>query len=384
MSGGATGFSSVRRVFSSLEHREPDRVPLDIGGTTVTGIHADALRRLLESMSFSAPVVLTDTVQQTAVPEGGFPASLGVDTRRVGPDRIQGPKGRIVEDAFRVAWEKKPGELYYSQISWPLKARDELSEALALYAFPEPDGESLSQLARKATRSGAPEGQDGLFPVLDRDCAGLMEMSARLRGADLFYTDFYTDRAGVEELAERLLEYKLAYWDAMLGGWDGSDVVVSEADDFGTDLSLLVSPTFLAEIYFPRYRKLFAFIKKKAPTARIFFHSCGAVRPIIPDFIDMGVDILNPVQYSARDMDLAGLKKDFGKDLVFWGGGIDTQKIFPFGTAEEVRDEVKRVLDVMAPGGGFVFATVHNIQADVPTRNILALIETFHDYGRYR
>ncbi len=379
-----TGLSSVRRVFASLGHREPDRVPLDIGGTTVTGIHADALRRLLESMSLAMPVVLTDTVQQTAVPEGGFPASLGVDTERVGPDRIRGPKSRVVEDAFRVAWERKPGELYYSQVSWPLKARDGLSDALEVYAFPEPDGESLSSLARKAARSEAPDGKGGLFPILDRDCAGLMEMSARLRGTDLFYTDFYTDRAGVEALAEKLLEYKLAYWEAMLGGWDGSDVVVSEADDFGTDISLLVSPEFLAEIYFPRYRKLFSFIRKKAPKARIFFHSCGAVRRIIPDFIEMGVDILNPVQYSARDMDLAGLKKDFGKDLVFWGGGIDTRKIFPFGTEEEVRNEVKRVLDVMAPGGGFVFATVHNIQADVPTRNILAMLETLHEYGRYR
>ncbi len=149
------------------------------------------------------------------------------------------------------------------------------------------------------------------------------------------------------------------------------------------DVSLLVSPNLLKEIYFPRYKQLFEAIKRWNPKAKIFFHSCGAIRPIIPDLIEAGVDILNPVQYSARGMELEGLKNDFGKDVVFWGGGIDTQKILPFGKPQEVRDEVKRVLDIMAPGGGFVFATVHNIHSDVPTENIEAMLETLFEYGRY-
>ena len=379
MTNKAASLTSKDRILLALDHKEADRIPLDIGGTTVTGIHEDALKRLLAAKGLTASIFFTDTVQQTAVPEAGLPEDVGADARRIGPDRIRGEKKQLVRDAFGVDWEKKPGELYYSQVTWPLKDGDELSDALGRYVFPAPDKAYLAGLAKAGKVTASP-----LFPVLDRDCAGLMEMSARLRGPEAFYTDFYTDRKGVEALAESLLEYKFAYWESLLDGWDASPAVISEADDFGTDVSLLVSPEFLREIYFPRYRKLFSFLKKRLPKAKIFFHSCGAVRSVIPDFIELGIDILNPVQYSAKDMDLPGLKKDFGKDIVFWGGGIDTKEILPFGKPEKVRDEVKRVIDILAPGGGFVFATIHNIQADVPTANLLALLETLKEYGRYQ
>jgi uroporphyrinogen decarboxylase len=352
---------------------------LDIGGTTVTGIAITALGRFLKERGLESGLVLTDTVQQTALPNRDILKSMGVDTVRIGPDRIKEPHPSAVTDDFGVRWEKKVGELYYSQTSWPLRQGDLLSDALSSYAFPEPDRDYLASLVR-GSRSSA----DGSCPVLDRDCAGLMEMSARLRGTESFYTDFYTDPAAVEALAELLYTYKTAYWETMLKAWGEGPVVVSEADDYGTDISLLVSPEILRKMYFPRYRKLFAFIKKLNPEAKIFFHSCGAVKPIIPDFIEMGVDILNPVQYSAKDMELPSLKRDFGRDITFWGGGIDTKEILPLGKPEKVRDEIKRVLDILAPGGGFVFATIHNIQADVPPANLEAMLETLSTYGRYR
>ena len=124
-------------------------------------------------------------------------------------------------------------------------------------------------------------------------------------------------------------------------------------------------------------------MRSKAPDAFVFFHSCGNIRPFIADFIDMGIDIVNPVHITAEGMDPVQLKMDFGKDIVFWGGGIDTQGTLPHGTAQEVADEVKRNLDVFAPGGGFVFNTIHNIQADVPPENIIAMVETLQSYGRY-
>jgi uroporphyrinogen decarboxylase len=133
----------------------------------------------------------------------------------------------------------------------------------------------------------------------------------------------------------------------------------------------------------PREKKLFEFIKRKAPGVKILFHSCGSVYDIIPDLIEIGVDILNPVQVTAASMDSARLKREFGSEITFWGGGIDTQQVLPHGTPQEVRDEVKRRIDDFAPGGGFVFATVHNIQEDVPVANVIALWETLMEYGVY-
>jgi uroporphyrinogen decarboxylase len=134
----------------------------------------------------------------------------------------------------------------------------------------------------------------------------------------------------------------------------------------------------------PRHKELFNFIKGHSRAA-VFLHSCGAVYDLIPDFIESGVDVLNPVQVGAAGMgDTRRLKREFGKDLIFWGGGVDTQSILPRGTPAEVRDEVKRRIGDLAPGGGFVFAAVHNIQPDVPTENIMAMWEAWQEYGSYR
>jgi uroporphyrinogen decarboxylase len=122
---------------------------------------------------------------------------------------------------------------------------------------------------------------------------------------------------------------------------------------------------------------------KLAPHAKRFFHSDGNVRPLIPDFLEMGVDILNPIHIRAKDMAPAALKRDFGRDLVFWGGGVDTQGILPTGTPQQVKDDVRRNIEALAPGGGYVFNTIHNIQADVPPVNIIAMWETLQEYGVY-
>jgi len=152
-------------------------------------------------------------------------------------------------------------------------------------------------------------------------------------------------------------------------------------NDIASQHGPLISPDTYRRLIKPKDRKLFEAVKKKSD-AKIFYHLCGACRHFIPDLIEIGVDILNPVQVAARDMDTARLKKDFGKGITFWGG-VDTQRVLPYGTPEQVRDEARRRIDDLAPGGGFVFATVHNIQNDVPPENIMAAVETLHEYGLY-
>jgi uroporphyrinogen decarboxylase len=156
----------------------------------------------------------------------------------------------------------------------------------------------------------------------------------------------------------------------------------STIETFAGQYRMLISPAMYRRIVKPLHRQLFDFIHARTK-AKIFFHSCGAVRPVIGDLIEIGVDILNPVQVSATGMDSAELKREFGKDIVFWGGGVDTQGMYGTGTPQEVRDDVKRRIEDLAPGGGFVFATVHNIQGNVPPENIMAMWDALQEYGIY-
>jgi len=153
-------------------------------------------------------------------------------------------------------------------------------------------------------------------------------------------------------------------------------------DDLCGQDGWLIRPDLYRKMIKPKQRRLVEAVKRKTD-AKLFYHSCGASYDLIPDLIDIGFDIINPVQVSARGMDTLRLKRDFGRDIVFWGGGVDTQQVLPFGKPAEVVDEVKRRIDDLAPGGGFVFAAIHNIQAFVPPENIVAAFDTALDYGKY-
>jgi uroporphyrinogen decarboxylase len=377
---------SYTRVAKTLNFEEPDRVPLDVGGTTVSGIHVSTLKKLFETWGYQGHIHMPDPIQQVALAEPSFMGRLGVDTLRIGPDRIPGFEQQVrsrdgvesITDPWGIEWEKKEGEQYFSQVSYPLSGEKNLSRALETYRRPKPRPDRLQPVFGKDNLKEATR-----FPVLDRDCAGILEMSLRLRGVERFYQELLLDIQAAEELAEQILSYKLDYWDAALEAFGPRPALISEADDYGSDFSLMVSPQVLKRVYFPRWKELFRVIKKKNPQAKIFFHCDGAIKDIIPDLIRMGVEILNPVQYTASGMELAGLKRDFGRELIFWGGGIDTRHILPSGRPWEVRDEVKRVLEIMAPGGGYVFSTIHNIQADVPVDNLLAMLDALRNFGAY-
>jgi uroporphyrinogen decarboxylase len=178
------------------------------------------------------------------------------------------------------------------------------------------------------------------------------------------------------------VEFKLAYWEMVLAEFGDRVDVVIESDDIGTQTSTLMSPRMYRKYIKPCHKKILDFIHSKT-SAKVFFHSCGAIRPIIPDFIEIGVDIINPVQFNLAGMEPASLKKEFGRDVVFWGGGVETQSILGGGTTEQVRENVRQQIEVLADDGGFVFATVHNIQADVPPENLNAMWEAVMEFGKY-
>jgi uroporphyrinogen decarboxylase len=183
-------------------------------------------------------------------------------------------------------------------------------------------------------------------------------------------------------ILDRMVEFKSAFWERALEVVGDLVDVVIEADDLAGQNSLLMSPETYRTLIKPRHRRLFSFVKGLAPV-KLFFHSCGAVRPLIGDLIDAGIDILNPVQISSAGMDLRELKQEFGQDLVFWGGGVDTQRLLGTGTPAEITAHVRRNIGALAPDGGFVFAAVHDIQADVPPENVMAMWDAWRTYGAY-
>jgi uroporphyrinogen decarboxylase len=383
------------RLLTALEHREPDRVPLDVGSTQVTGIAVRAyagLRRQL-GLPDTAPTVC-DTIQQIALPDDDFVERLGIDVRGLFPLNAHnaGPGlGPITNSdagdywAYTDEWGityhlPKQDGLYYTVVRSPFGGASTSPESIAAHSWPAcGDQRRIAGLRATAERYRA----QGYAVSLKGVLAGIFEMSQRLRGTEDFMVDLLADRSSAEALLDKTVQCKLDFWEMALPPLADVVDVVSEADDYGTQLSQLVSPRLFREVMKPRLKAIFDRIHALAPRAKLFFHSCGSIREILPDFIEIGVDVINPVHVRAAGMEPVALKRDFGDAVCFWGGGVDTQGVLPYGTPDEVRDDVRRNVEALMPGGGYVFNTIHNIQADVPPANVVAMWEALRQAGQY-
>ena len=380
---------SRTRVQTAISHREPDRVPFDLGGSRVSGIHVRAYAELRAALGLPpGERRIGDLTQQLAEVEPDVLEALGVDVRGVSP-RSPSTYRRVMADdggyrTFVDEWgvgRRMPidGGLYYDSYAPPLAGEID-DAAIDRYAWPDAtDPARFAGMADEARRHALEERRAVMIGSI---CGGLTEGLFKLRGFEDGYLDLAGDPARARRIMERILEVKLAYWERLLPELDGLADVVSEADDLGGQDRLLFSPRTYRELVKPLHRELFAFLHART-SAKVFFHTCGAVREVIPDLIEIGVDILNPVQVSAAGMDTGELKREFGRDLVFWGGGVDTQHVLGPATPSAVRDDVRRHVADLRPGGGFVFAAVHNIQANVPAANILAMRASLAEHGRY-
>jgi uroporphyrinogen decarboxylase len=382
--------TSRDRVLTALAHREPDQIPFDLSATPMTGIHRIAYTRLREALGLEPrPIQIYHLMQQLAIVDEDVHETLRTDVRGSRPHpppdfALEIADGGDGYEYTRDEWgmgrrRSLDGGLYFDLCD---SALGDARTPADILAYSWPDVSSESRIGHLPQTAQAIRDTDKAF-ILGGICPGMMEMGQWLRGFDNFYCDLAADRALAEALCDRIIDLKIEYWEAALPRVGHLVDVIQEGDDYGGQTQLLCRPEVWREIFKPRLRRLFSTIKGLAPHAPIFFHSCGAVRSIIPDLIEVGVDILNPVQVAADDMDSADLKREFGDDLSFWGGGVDTQSVLPNGSVMEVQDEVKRRIDDLAPGGGFVFAAVHNIQSDVPPENILALRETLDTCGVY-
>jgi uroporphyrinogen decarboxylase len=403
------------RVLSTIQHKEPDRVPIDLGAMRSTGIAAGAYGRLKQFLGIGGGQTrVYDVVQQLALPEQDildYVESDVVDLGRVflenesdwkdftlpdgAPAKIPATIDFVPRDGGWVARNGRGTEIgamprgayYLSQTRFPLKDWDgadlsvldrlpDLMDDVTWSALPcapyhkplTPD--HLAEIRRRAKLLY--ETTD--YAVMVAFGANLLEWGQYLCRMDQFLIDLIENRRKAEALLDKLVEMHLDNLAKVLDAVEGYVQIIQMGDDLGTQQALEISPRMYREVFKPRQRLIFETVKKRS-SLHLFLHSCGAIADILPDLIEVGVEIINPVQTSARGMDPARLKREFGKDVVFWGGGCDTQRVLPLGTPEEIEAHVRERIATFAPGGGFVFTQVHNIMPHVPPRNITAMYD---------
>jgi uroporphyrinogen decarboxylase len=374
--------SHRERVMRALNHREPDRVPLDLGGSRSSSLVVEAYERLSRHLGCQEPPRIFSKWLNIAHPSEAMLARFDIDTRSVSqgsPDDwndIDFPDGSY-QDEWGVVRSRPAGSLYYDLTRSPL-AGD--ADALDLKKFPWPDPHDPGRcegLAEEAARLH--EGTD--YAVVLSLPGGIVHQAQFLRGFEDWFADLIANPGFFTALMEKLADL----WIEMAK--DELDVVGDNVDIcfLGDDMAFQDGPMMSMDLYRkmikPHHRRLFSFIKSRT-AAKVAYHTCGSVVHLIPDLIEMGVDALNPVQVSAKGMDSQTLKREFGKDICFWGA-IDTQRALPFGTPGDVAAEVKRRIDDLGPDGGYVLCAVHNLQADVSPENICAMYDAAREHGKY-
>ena len=378
--------NSRERLEIALSHQEPDRVPIDLGGL-VTGITTGANNSLKTYLGIESDDPVVDRVQQLAKPCDAILDRLHVDDRYlfVSASRdwqdIELPDDTYMDEfgvQRKAAYRQDGHLLYYDFVAHPLSDIQSVAD-LAQYKWPDPHDpvrwEGLEATARDLFESSN-------YALIVNLIGSIFEFSWYLRGYVNSMQDLLLNPNLAGALLDAMLEFQSALLDELLTRVGDYVSVVMTGSDLGTQHGPAMSLDVYRSIVWPRYKRLWDLIKSKTD-AKIFYHTCGSVIPFIPLLIEGGVDAIHPVQPKANGMgDRAQLKREFGSDVTFWGG-FDQQEVLPFGTPEQVRDEAKKLLDDFMPGGGFVFAAGHNIQADVPPENVLALFDTVFEYGKY-
>lgn len=381
--------SSRERVIKTINHQVPDRVPIDLGGFQ-TGIHRIAYEKLLYHLGLRGEVNILDPVQQLAQPAEEVLKRFHVDIRYIcahGPESFKGGiehnirDGRgwyDLKDEFGVVWSMPEDQQLYMDISYHPLARADIAD---LDDYPFPDGgdttrftgvRDMTSRLRKETPYAISTGIGGV----------VYEICWYMRGLERWFIDMLENPAFCEALLEKTLKFWMDYFDGFMPEVGDLIDIVMIGDDLAGQYGPLFSPDFYRRIVKPRQKKLVQHIRSLTD-AKIWYHTCGSCITLIPELLDNGIDILNPVQISADNMDPIELKKQYGDRIVFWGGGCDSQRVLPFASPDEIKQHVRQNVEAFKVGGGYVFNNVHNIQADVLPENIVAMYDAAYESGFY-
>jgi hypothetical protein len=410
------------RLLASLNHREPDGVPVDLGGTGVSGIHASVLAALRDRYGLEKrPVKVHEPYQMLGAVDEDLADAMGLDVAGIpAPKTLFGFPARdwkpfrlwdrelLVPASFETTVDANGDLLIYPEGDRSVAAsgrmpkdgyffdtiirqepidEERLDPADNLEEF-GPIGEEDLAHYRRAVEAGC--GGRGTIASLPGTALGdialvpapFLKHPKGIRDVTEWYVSTRSRRDYIHRIFAKQVEYALANLARIheAVGDDAFDAVFTCGTDFGTQTSSFCSAATFNELWLPYYREINGWIHKHTPW-KTFKHSCGAVGKFIPSFIEAGFDILNPVQCSATGMEPRHLKSEFGSAIVFWGGGVDTQKTLPFGTPEDVRREVLERCEIFAPGGGFVFNTIHNVQAGTPVANLVAMLDAVREFN---
>jgi len=366
------------RVLAVLNHETPDRLPVDLGGCPASGINLYAYTRLKEYLGLPGPVRVQAERSLLAWPDEALLERFDVDLRLIVAYTAEDARSRGVFDEAAYAREaqytdmwgvgrRRPPRGHYYVTHAPFEKEEPTLADLDAHPWPSPKKTDADGLRREAERLRR-----------ETDCALVVHVPGRIFSLGQFMCGFENwlvqlkvNPEFCEALLDRALDIQLAMADETLKAVGDAVDILYLADDYGIQTGPLISPALFRAIFKPRMAKLIQFLRERS-SATIAFHSCGSVYALIPDFIEVGVQVLNPVQVAAADMDSARLRREFGKHLVFWGA-IDTQHVLPKGTPDDVRAEVGRRVKDLSPG--YIPTSVHNIQAEVPPQNIVAMFE---------
>jgi len=404
--------TSRERVMMAVNHQEPDRVPIDLGGHRSSGIMAIAYGKLKQHLGITTgDIYVYDFIQQLAIIEPEVLDRFGVDTVELGrgfsarpgdwhdwvlpdgtpckipafihPVRV-GRDWHIRHDDGTLIAIQKEGCLYFEQTHFPLAGSDDASfddlvtplEKVMWWSLGSPpapisyDPEGLRELeaGARALRSATDRAIIGLFG------GNLLEIGQFLFRNDNFYILLAAEPARAHRFLDRLTEMHLENLDRFLSAVGPYIDIILFGDDLGMQTGPQISPRMYAEFFQPRQKLLWETAKRLAEV-KVMLHSCGGLRPLLPGLIEAGLDIIQPVQTTCADMEPERLKEEFGRDLCLWGGGCNTRDVLTQGTPKEVAEDVRRRVSILAPGGGFVFQQIHNVMADVPPENIVAMLD---------
>ena len=377
------------RLLKTLDHQVPDRVPIDLGGYQ-TGIHRKAYENLLEHFEIEDETEILDCVQQLAVPCEELLQRFHVDIRYIwskGSDSFDGTirqnrrRGKLwhdFTDEFGVVWSMADDQKLYMDISHHPLA-DVTMEELKERPFPNGgDKTRFTGVREKALRIR----KQSSYAISTTIGGSMYEYSWYQRGLERWFIDMIENPGFCEVLLDKMLVFWKDYYVGYMGEVGDLVDVVQIGDDVAGQHGPMFSPEFYRSIIKPRLKELIRHIKSLT-SAKIWYHTCGGCTELIPDLIECGIDILNPIQISATNMNPKELKEKFGSEVVLWGGACDTQHLLPFASPEEVAKEVCKNMEIFKAGGGYVFNNVHNIQADVPVENIIAMFDAAYKCGFY-
>jgi len=397
---------SCERIMMAINHRETDKIPIDFGGTSVTGISVLAYKRLLNKLGIKEDIKVFDVMQQIAIvsddvkirfksdvdilyrprPRFNIPIYKNWYKIRMQKDLecfvpedftpIEDNDELIIKQGSITLAKKVKGSSWFNEIYHPLSDINDI-EGLRTYKLPHYSSEDLQYLSTMSKKTRGNSNRAITGTIGKEIASSLFESGQALRGTEKFLMDMLINESYTSYLLDLLLENFKKNFDLFYNVVGENIDILKLTDDLGSQENLIISPDTFRAVFKPRLKEMIKYVKKKS-NYKIFFHSDGAIYSIIPDLIEIGVDILNPVQVTARGMDINKIKKIFGKDITLWGAVIDNQRLMTM-SLQEIEDQIKRRVEILAPGGGFVFSTVHNILEETSPEKIIKIFDTINN-----